>query len=330
MIQAPALSASQARQVDAALSGAIKEFLPAAGLAAFSAHDVQSPLNVIGVGIGFALETDGESNPTITFLVRRKVGDSALSKRSLLPRSYKGLKTQVEETGDIVASFAGRYRPAGGGASVGACNAHMAGTFGCLVRYGGKAHILSNNHVLAGVNQNQPGTRVPQPGLLDGGVCNPDVIARLTRFTPISFTAPNTVDCAIARVTKAAAVERRMMRPSGQWQKLASPHVRPALRAAVHKAGRTTGYTRGLIDLVSLTVNVNMGSPPYVQSARFSNQFRVVGSAGPFSAPGDSGSLVTTDPGNQPTGLLFAGGGGYTFCNDIGTVLSALNVSILY
>jgi chorismate synthase len=52
--------------------------------------------------------------------------------------------------------------------------------------------------------------------------------------------------------------------------------------------------------------------------------------ANPFSAGGDSGSLIWNwAAGMRPVGLLFAGGGGTTFANPIGTVLSALNIRLL-
>jgi hypothetical protein len=210
----------------------------------------------------------------------------------------------------------------------------MAGTLGCLVRRGNLLFVLSNNHVIALVNTSPLNAGIPQPGRLDGGVCNNDVIARLTQFVPINFAAGvcNFVDAAIAR-TSPALVDRRILRPGGVRQQLVAPTVQPALNMLVQKSGRTTQYTRGFIDMVNVTINVSYA--PLGGVARFCRQFRVrnVG-GGDFSRAGDSGSLVTTFPGNQPVGLLFAGGAAgalsVTFCNPINPVLNTLGVQIVF
>jgi hypothetical protein len=98
----------------------------------------------------------------------------------------------------------------------------------------------------------------------------------------------------------------------------------------VQKSGRTTQYRRGYIDAVHVTLNVNYA--PLGGVAQFTNQFRVRGIGGIFSDAGDSGSLVTTHPANQPVGLLFSGSAtnNMTFCNEIARVKSALGVAIVY
>ena len=63
-----------------------------------------------------------------------------------------------------------------------------------------------------------------------------------------------------------------------------------------------------------------------VQEARFAGQISI--SPGPFSAPGDSGSLVVTQGGNEPVGLLFAGGDGLTIATPIDLVLQRFGVTI--
>jgi hypothetical protein len=184
---------------------------------------------------------------------------------------------------------------------------------------------------MALVNTSPLNAGIPQPGLLDGGVCPNDTIARLTQFIQINFAAgaTNGVDAAIAR-TSPRLVDRRMLRMGGGLQRLVSPHVAPTLNAQVQKSGRTTQYRRGIINLLNATVDVTYA--PLGGVARFTGQFRVSGNPTIFSDRGDSGSLVTTFPQNQPVGLLFAGNAASntTFCNPIGRVLSALSVSIVY
>jgi hypothetical protein len=66
-----------------------------------------------------------------------------------------------------------------------------------------------------------------------------------------------------------------------------------------------------------------------VGNAFFRGQFVVQGYGGDFSAGGDSGSSVWTwDAYRRPVGLLFAGGGGYTICNPMPWVVSALDINL--
>jgi hypothetical protein len=324
------------RKLDRALTNAVASFLVEPQFMTYASAEATAPGNVVGVGVSKKRIGGEREVPSLTFLVRRKVGPPALEgSASSVPKEFDGFTTSVEQVGDVEAYFTGRYRPAGGGASIGNCGARMAGTLGCEVEDNADDSrcILSNNHVLALVDTSLVGTGIPQPGLLDGGVCNSDVVATLKRAVPISFVNPNFVDCAIARITVRKAVDRRMMRPgtpNPTFVPLTSPHIAPVLGAPVQKSGRTTGHTLGLISLVATTISVNMGTPAAPRMARFDDQFRVTGTNTVFSQPGDSGSLVTTDPDNQPVGLLFAGGGGYTFCNDIDAVLTNLNLKIVY
>ena len=94
----------------------------------------------------------------------------------------------------------------------------------------------------------------------------------------------------------------------------------------VGKTGRTTDLTQGSIRATGVTVNVNFGSAGI---ATFRDQFAVRSTgSGTFSAGGDSGSIVWAwRPGLAPVGLLFAGGGGTTFCNRISRVYSALQIT---
>lgn len=327
------IAASQ-DEVDA-LSAAFDRFsetlLPQATIeiaAAAEAHP-EAPGNIVGVGIGEKI-TSGKrtGKPALKVLVREKVARDRLSESSLIPEAIDQVATDVEETGEIEAyQFRSKQRPVPGGVSIGNCTRNSAGTLGCYVRAGKVVYLLSNNHVIALSNQSPEGTPIAQQARLDGGTCPADVVANLTRFILIDFAGTNEVDCAIAAVVSDSDVDRRELRSAGTLETLNGPALEAAIGTDVQKSGRTTGWTKGVVDLVATSINVRYGSQGV---ARFDNQFRVSGSAGLFSDAGDSGSLVTTDDGNQPVGLLFAGGGGFTFCNDIQNVLSALAVTIYY
>ena len=96
----------------------------------------------------------------------------------------------------------------------------------------------------------------------------------------------------------------------------------------VGKTGRTTDLTQGRIQATGVSINVNFG-PGRV--AHFRDQFSVQSvTSGTFSAGGDSGSFVWEWVGGVPVaGLLFAGGGGITFCNPIQRVVAALDITLI-
>jgi hypothetical protein len=327
-------SADEVKSLLAARDEAEQRLMGPAGVSAASYSDEEpyDPGNVVGVGIGEKV-TDGvcTGRLAVKVLVKEKKASRAVSSEALVPQTLGGVVTDVEETGEISAQmFTARRRPAPCGVSIGNCLRVMAGTLGCLVTRNNQLFVLSNNHVIALVNTSPLNAGIPQPGRLDGGVCAADIIARLTQFIPINFAAGanNVVDAAIAR-TSPALVDRRILRPGGVLQPIALPLVAPAFNMAVHKSGRTTQYRRGTIDLVNTTVNVSYA--PLGGVARFVRQFRVRGVGSIFSDRGDSGSLVTTFPGNRPVGLLFAGNAAnnMTFCNPIREVLAAFAVTIV-
>jgi hypothetical protein len=58
------------------------------------------------------------------------------------------------------------------------------------------------------------------------------------------------------------------------------------------------------------------------------DQIAIRGVSGPFSKPGDSGSLIVTAAAKRPVALLFAGSSdnSVTFGNPIEAVMSALDI----
>lgn len=305
---------------------------PAEAMSAMASDGPHGLGNVVGVGLG---EKEVDGIPTgqlaVKIMVREKLSPDDVAAEALIPESVGGVPTDVDVTGEINAfAFTARRRPAPAGVSIGNCTRVMAGTLGCLVRRGNQLFVLSNNHVMALVNTSPIGTLIPQPGRLDGGICNQDAIAKLAQFIPITFTNQcNFVDAAVAQAAP-ALVDRRVLRPGGALQPFAAPVVNPALNMLVQKSGRTTQYRRGIVDAINVTVNVSYA--PIAGVARFCRQFRVRGIGGIFSDRGDSGSCVSTFPSNQPVGLLFAGNAAQnqTFCNSMGVVLNTLGVQFVF
>jgi hypothetical protein len=280
--------------------------------------------NIVGVGVGEKIsggQYTGEQ--CVTVYVVAKAPKRSLAASAMVPETVRGVRTDVIATGEIHAfPFRGRYRPAQGGVSVGHIRI-TAGTLGCLVGRGKNLYILSNNHVLANVNSGHIGDAIVQPGPYDGGHAPADTIARLSQFVPINFSGGvNIVDCAIAQTTP-----ELVARTNIAYGRIGSPPIAPVISMLVKKGGRTTQFTRGRITDVSATIRVGYGT---AGTALFRNQIVIVSlTSAPFSQGGDSGSLIVTDSGARPTGLLFAGSTTTTIANKITDVLAALSVSIV-
>ena len=223
-----------------------------------------------------------------------------------------------------------RIRPLEIGISVAHKNV-TAGTIGAFVRRGRSKDwfILSNNHVLADVNAGRPGDEILQPGPADGGrLRKEDIVARLAKFERISFSDPNLVDCAIARVVDGMEVVSGSIHGIGDLKGVREDDVE--LGMVVRKLGRTTGLKKGRVTAVALDdVAVDMGTG----IASFDNQIEIESAeTRAFCRGGDSGSLIV-DADDRAAALLFAGadhGGtgnlGLTYANPIEAVIQALEV----
>jgi len=196
----------------------------------------------------------------------------------------------------------------------------MAGTLGAIVHDGAGSYVLSNNHVLANENRLPIGSPIFQPGLLDGGNPATDKVAELTRFVPIDTAHSNEIDCAIAQLV--VAFKATFLPRVGRLAAAAPIDVVEGM--SVHKVGRTTSYTRGSIFDVSADVTVSYDAGP----ATFLNQVIIVGAGKPFSAAGDSGSVIVDRATKRGTALLFAGSPSHTIANHLSSVLTALAVEV--
>lgn len=319
-------------------------------------RDLLDRRNLVATGIGYR-QAGGERTDELCIVcsVTHKVAEGRLRPADLVPRTVRGVRTDVQVTGPIVAlqDRTDRFRPAPGGVSIGHVNV-TAGTLGCLVERDGALHVLSNNHVLANSNDASEGDPIIQPGSADGGGDPDDRIARLTDFVPIEFdeggdggsSCPvgnaaaaafnlgaaatgsgtrlravrvqqeeNRVDAAIARPLDPADVEERILEVG-----TVAGVAEGTLDMEVQKSGRTTGYTTGTIQQVNVTVRVNYGGG---RVATFADQLM----AGPMSQGGDSGSAVL-DTERNLVGLLFAGSENSTIFNRSRDVLEGLGATI--
>lgn len=258
-----------------------------------------------------------------------------------LPDVLEGIPVAREVTGLFMARSdpTQRLRPAPLGYSVG----HpmiTAGTIGArVVDVAGDVHILSNNHVLAAINDGSIGDGILQPGAYDGGTLPADQVGTLSAFQPIDFSGGNNlIDAATALTTRndvgnSTPLDDGYGAPSttiwGDANGDGTFDNRNALlNLDVQKYGRTTKLTQGRITGVNGTVSVCYEAILFLclRAATFVDQL-IVG-PGAFSDGGDSGSLIVSLIGNQPVGLLFAGSSTQTIANRIDNVLNRFGVAI--
>jgi len=259
-----------------------------------------------------------------------------------LPRSLDGVPVSVVTTGQIRATpvtadapawplaaahvdATGSFsRPVPIGVSSGNQGECSVGTIGARVKSGNATYALSNNHLYALENKAPLGSKVLQPGRADLNCASGSnaMLGPLSKFATIQFStsAKNKVDAAIA-AAPIANLDRST--PSDGYGTPSATIVAAALNQTVRKYGRTTGLTTGTVVGLNAMLNVGYSSG----TARFVGQITIK-SKGQFSRGGDSGALIV-DANRRPVGLLFAGTlNGYTFANQIGDVLKALQVSI--
>lgn len=227
-----------------------------------------------------------------------------------------------------------RERPAPNGISVGHKDI-TAGTQGALARgrsgdRRNRVLMLSNNHVLADVNEGRSGDSIIQPGPADAGRNPQDRVAILERFVQIHFDGrANFVDCATGWTWHRRVRKEYIYRSGGQWRHFGISNRPRACQVGmlVGKSGRTTQLTAGRITDCNASIRVDFRNG---RLGNFRDQIAIRGLRGNFSAGGDSGSMIWTWDGQRsPVGLLFAGGGGVTFANKIHRVLAALDIDLL-
>jgi|SRR5690349_3976655 len=277
--------------------------------------------NIVGLGFG-ARSSDGYrivGEQALRVYVRTKLPKSGLSMNHIIPSSVEGMDTDVIAVGDIMTC----QRPTRCGVSIGHVNV-TAGTLGCLVgRRPGDNHsyILSNNHVLAACDSASIGDPILEPGRMDGGDPH-DPIGELAEFAPITTGGPVEIDAALARLFDANSVLPEIAKIGPIDRSCMSASIYQSVR----KHGRTTLHTVGIVTDIDADIRVWYGP---LESADFVGQLAVEGFGGPFSASGDSGSLIVDAVTRRPVGLLFAEGVGITFANQIHRVLDHFGVEIL-
>ena len=196
--------------------------------------------------------------------------------------------------------------------------ANWLGTAGAPVKWlddNEKPHwgILSNWHVMAADHEKVDRPQ-HQPTAAGG------TMARLTKWSGPKPDKQNLIDAAVAD-----ALMGKLHSISPKILGIGVPDPKPisaTLGLAVTKSGRTTGVTMAtcIATGAALRVQYNHFTATFVDQDIYQNKDT------PFSAPGDSGSLILSQDTHHPCSLLFAGSAQITVGNPIRHVVDALNL----
>ncbi len=303
--------------------------------------------NVHAIGIGKkVVEGEETQDQAVRFYVAKKLPKTLLPSNRLIPDEIDGILTDVIESdpafitsAELAAALCtdrrqDEQRPVIAGLSV----AHFevsAGTIGYFCRSTheqdnpAQVFLLSNNHVLADVNQADVGDAIYQPGPADGGTVQQKV-GSFHRTVPIilSEEQDNAIDAAIAALDPAISylIEICQIGAINGTEQAVEDMV-------VMLHGRTSGYTEGIVTDESYDALVGMDHNDPSIVALFDDQVRIERANGfpSFGLGGDSGSLVVSKEGTNAVGLYFAGpsNGFYGIANHIERVLTDLEIELL-
>ena len=173
--------------------------------------------------------------------------------------------------------------------------------------------ILSNWHVMANGDQ-RIGRTQHQPTISQSAV------AKLSRWHEVTPDVEHNIDAAIADalIGDYHTISDRIIGIGTIGPK----PLDATIGQAVAKSGRTTGVTYGTCTAVGAAVQVDYGD----FTATLWDQDIYSPTDGPFSGPGDSGSLIVGRSCRCPCSLLFAGNEELTVGNPIRHINSAFNL----
>lgn len=161
------------------------------------------------------------------------------------------------------------------------------GTVGGFFNLSGEVYGLSNNHVIAQLNNAQKGDQIIYSGNIEAGILHNFI----QLLPPPAF---NSMDAALFKVTNGTRVSWHPVNPN-QW-------IGPKIGTAVYKVGQATGLTYGAITGTGASAKVRLGDHVY----QFQDVVMIKGTNGHFNSTGDSGSVVLTSAGHNMVALVFA------------------------
>ena len=307
--------------------------------------------NVVGYGLG-TKRVNGEKTgeEAMLFFVEKKTDD--ISDEDRIPATVDGKTTDVIETGVFSTLL---LKPCGtelmnktivpirGGLSI--SDGGGSGTLGAVVKDAttGKLLALTNAHV-AGNPLNCSASEAAQ--LEAAGVkfihgptavglemyqplsSNGNQFGSVVKDVEINFSSWHRVDASVISIKSEYGVTPGIMGIT----KYAQPFIHPgtiSVGTKVLKAGRTSGVTHGEILSMSATIGAEAGGG---LTSNFENQILIEPDEDHFASPGDSGSVLCVDLGDERAGiigLVFAANlevGGIVMANRLDDVVDALGI----
>ncbi|KOC45927.1 hypothetical protein [Clostridium botulinum] len=278
--------------------------------------------NVVGVGLGYKIKNGFNTfKKCLNIFVANKIPSCYLSCNDMIPSCYRGIPTDVVNTGSFhMQKLTKKIRPVTGGYNIGPANIHDGGTLGCIVTDGRYYHVLTNNHTITleeTLSLNYP---ILQPSSIYGGKYPEDTIATLSKYIPIKYSTPthpgiNYVDCAMAKITKRSQISTKITF-IGRIKGI----TKPSLGLSVQKVGAETELTKGTITALGATIHFSETKGRSI----FINQILTT----KISEDGDSGSILL-DNNVRAIGMLMSGSKSRSTFNPIETVLNALDVKLV-
>ncbi len=212
------------------------------------------------------------------------------------------------------------HNPLRGGISISNEWEYGFGTLGGFVkdRQTGAPMILSNWHVLAVADGAEVEAAILQPGYGDGGNAR-HVVAHLRRDA-----MRRGLDAAVAELNQSRAIRNEQLE-IGPVTGVGGPE----LGMRVHKSGRASGHTHGIVDGIAGKHKIYYHGFPRIVDHVIHIAPLTVG--GEVSAPGDSGSWWLEEYSDKVVGLHLAGSNDpeYGLAHGMQEVLDALNVDIV-
>ena len=290
------------------------------------------------------------NEPCFRVYVDRKKKDSDIPPQERIPAVIKNIKTDVLEIPRNAFACGspdtGKYRPLSGGIKIMSARSDTVGTLGCIAIDGTSgedvAVLLSSYHVLMG-NGEEKGHQVAQPDFCcESCCCRCGEIAKLER----GAWAEKNVDAAIATLTGDNADQwTNEVLGLGPVSSLpldaaGKPILEIEKRHNVFKRGADSSFTEGIIDEVSIPVDIDYPTKDGIVTKSFTG-LMVISPKDydkPFSRRGDSGAVILNHL-NQVIGLIIGDNGGTddtgkfveateTYVSPIQDVLKALNIRI--
>jgi hypothetical protein len=298
---------------------------------------------VMAVGVGYADPKKPTLGASVLVYTHQKIVPSGLNNlKSVAAKMGSSVPVRFVSTDSFKAyqltsskprlikpkTFQSRNRPVPGGVSIGKTGPFSTGTAGLIVIKNNQLYILSNNHVLI-KNNSSAFSETVQPGPADGGVSGTDRVGRAFQFVPLRPGEVNFQDSAIALPTSNSLLNPRYLASSsGQLITVPGHLLSYPVGLQVIKSGRTTGFVRGTVESNNVDVRVSYGGS--LGTLLFRNQSVIVGTSGPVSLPGDSGSVWLRASDRYATALNFAGpaDGLRSISNPIGVVMSSYGVRV--